>query len=510
MRTRNKIIESSAVSLLAIAMLAGGTSSTHGQTPTPSFSLVGHLEQLDVNDLTDPLSPGSMVVSGVRVTLPKNLLVKMPGQYLTVNDLFRGKHPGKAPALTDPNKPSGLALGDPVPNKPAVPFEVSVIGNIVGTEYIAGWASISQLELQSAAGFIQSIDYATGALFVGPGAGAAAAKVRINDSRGTYGKPNSAKGVGSAMDDRFAADPGNAPIVSQTGFPMCIPKTDPTTTGDPECPLSNRGQGGNERRFTCGPVGAEPTAPARPSCQPDKKAPLVVGDYITYAGMLTEESPGEWFIAAHAVSALTGIYTSPGADPAYVLIEEAILGTLGAPFPPPNDNQEETSRFRIVGFTTDPTRRVDVFLIDTVQGDPSEQERRLTTLDPQRVGQIGRIRVTLPAKANFLPITRDVRIRIEGHLSAKVAGGLDSGQYTAPVGEYIYPENTRWGIPRFPVSVPFENFCFLRNGGGALGTLGRDELPTTDPLRPAISPLLPFPNSGQGPQAKADGTWSCP
>ncbi len=507
MNRRTRFITSVALIALSVGLEVGGA---NAQIPTPSFALVGHLEQLDVTNLADPLSAGSMVVNGTRVTLPRNLLIKMPGQYLTVNDLFRGKHPGKAPALVVASKPSGLALADLPPNKPLVPFEVEVIGNIIGNEYVAGWVSIAQLGLHTGAGFIQSIDYATGALIVGPEGGPPMARVRINDPRGTYGKPNSSKGVGNMMDDRFAADPGNAPIVSQTGFPMCIPSSDPTAAADPNCPPGNRGPSGNEKRFTCGTVSVDPTAPSRPTCQPGKKAPLREGDYITYSGMLTEETPGNFFIAAHAISSLTGIYTSPGANPAYVLIEEAIIGTLGAPFPPPNDNQEQTSRFVFVGFTTDPTRRVDVFVIDTSQGDPDEQERTLTTLDPQRVGQIGRIRVTLPAKANFLPITRDVRIRIEGHSSVKVAGGLDSGQYSAPVAEYIYPENTRWGIPRFPVSVPFENFCFLKNGGGTLGTLGRDELPNPHPLRPAIGSLLPFPSSGQGPQVKADGTAACP
>lgn len=507
MNSRTRIAFRIGLVSLLLGVGWGGFSGAIAQTPTPSFALVGHIEKLDVNDLSDPLSAGSIVVNGIRITLPKNLLIKLPGQYLTLNDIFRGKDPGKAPALAVAKKPSGLALADLPPNKPSVPFEVEIIGNIVGTEYIAGWVSIAQLGLNTGAGFIQSIDYATGALIVGPEGGPAMAKVRINDPRGMYGKPNSGKGAGNVMDERFAVDPGNAPVVSQTGFPMCIPIS---AAGDSNCPLANRGSGGAEKRYTCGSVSVEPTAPARAACQPGKKAPLVVGDYITYAGMLTEETPGKFFIAAHAVSALTGIYTSPGVNPAYVLIEEAIVGTLGVPFPPPNENQEETSRFRIVGFSTDPTRRVEVFEIDTSMSDPSEVERRLTTLDPQRVGQIGRIRITLPSKANFLPITRDVRIRIEGHSSVKVAGWLDSGQYTAPVGEYIYPENTRWGIPRFPVSVPFENFCFLKNGGGALGTLGRDELPTPHVLRPTISALTPFPSSGHGPQVKADGTPACP
>jgi hypothetical protein len=476
----------------------------HALPPTPSFSMLGYLQELDVDNLNDPLSAGSMVVNGVRIVLPRNLLIKMPGQYLTVNDLFRGAHPGSAPGLAAVVKPSGLALKD-VP-RPAVPFEVQVIGNMVGNDYIAGWVNITQQDLNLGAGFIRAIDYAKAELLVGAPAGPAIARVRINDPAGVYGQKNALKTGGNAFDERFSSDPGNAPVASATGFPMCIPRVAPPAS-DPACPLSNRAPAPNAGRFTCGSSTVDPTAPALPGCQPGKAAPLQVGDYISFVGMLTEDSPGSatFFHAAHAVSAMTGIYTSPGVDPAYVFIEEAILGALGVPYP--NIPQEETSRFRIVGFTTDPTRRVEVFLLD-VNG-TTETERRLTTLDPQRAGQIGRIRITLPAKANFLPVTRDVRIRIEGHTSVKVAGGLDSGQYTAPVGEYIYPENTLFGQPMSPVSVPFENFCFLRNGGGLLGTLGRDALPAAS--RPLIDRLAPFPESGHpDPQPRTNGLPACP
>ena len=474
------------------------------QTPTPSFAMLGYLQQLDVDSLSDPLSAGSMRVNGIDVVLPGNLLIKMPGQYLTVNDLFRGAHPGAAPAIGPATKPSGLALAD-LP-RPAIPFEVQVIGNIVGGQYVAGWANITQQDLNAGAGFIRSIDYAKGEMLVGPDTGTAVARVRINDPLGRYGKRNADKVSGGVMDERFSVDPGNAPVSADTGFPMCIPRVAQPSV-DPECPLANRAPAPSQGRFTCGAVSAEPTAPALPGCQPDKPAPLIVGDYIAFNGMLTEDSPGSgtFFHAAHAVHAMAGIYTSPGVNPAYVFIEVALIGTLGEPYP--GINQEQTSRFRIVGFTTDISRRVEVFLVD-VNG-PAETERLLTTLSPSPVAQIGRIRITLPAKANFLPITRDVRIRIEGHTSVKVAGGLDSGQYTAPVSEYIYPENTRFGRPRFPVSVPFENFCFLKNGGGLLGTLGRDGLP--DASRPLIGPLLPFPASGHPTaQLRADSTLACP
>ncbi|MBU2288684.1 MAG: hypothetical protein KKC85_19960, partial [Gammaproteobacteria bacterium] len=150
-------------------------------------------------------------------------------------------------------------------------------------------------------------------------------------------------------------------------------------------------------------------------------------------------------------------------------------------------------------------RRVDVFLVDPAV---ANSERRLTTLQPSGVAQIGRIRVTLPAKANFLPITREVRIRIEGQPEFN-GTSLAQGQFTAPVGEYIYPENTRFGRPKSPVGVPFENFCFLKNGGERLATLGRDTLP--DAARPVLGALAPFPDSGHSTaQARADGTVACP
>ncbi|MGB7816987.1 MAG: hypothetical protein WBL28_11630 [Methylotenera sp.] len=498
-RLKNGLIE-----WLQLVVIAAFIPCANAAPPTPSFSMLGYLQELNVDNLNDPLSAGSMVVNGVRVILPSNLLIKMPGQYLTVNDLFRGPHPGTAPTLVAAVRPSGLAIKD-VP-KPVVPYEVQVIGNMLGNDYVAGWVNITQQDLNSGAGFIRSIDYAKGELLVGAETGPTTARVRINDPAGRYGKKNSVKTGGSAFDERIASDPGNAPVVSATGFPMCIPRVAPPAN-DVDCPLVNRAPAPNNGRFTCGISTVDPTAPPHPACNPSKAAPLQVGDYITFAGMLTEDSPGSgtFFHSAHAVGAMTGIYTSPGVDPAYVFIEEAILGALGVPYS--DIPQEATSRFHIVGFTTDPSRRVEVFLID-VNG-TTETERRLTTLPPQTAGQIGRFRITLPAKANFLPVTRDVRVRIEGHTSVKVAGGLDSGQYTAPVGEYIYPENTLFGKPLSPVSVPFENFCFLRNGGGLLGTLGRDTLP--DASRPLIGKLLPFPDSGHpDPQPRTNGTPACP
>ncbi len=138
--------------------------------------------------------------------------------------------------------------------------------------------------------------------------------------------------------------------------------------------------------------------------------------------------------------------------------------------------------------------------------DGAKSERLMTRLQPQLVGQIGRFRATLPSKANFLPATRDVCARLTVKGAPVVSGDAPTPfQYTNPVGEYLYPEVTRFGQkPSFPVPVPFENFCFLKNGSGPLTTLGLTSGPT-------VGRLALFPDSGHAlSQGRADGTRACP
>lgn len=497
---------------LAVALAA----TAQAQTPNPSFALVGHIEELTLDGPTaDPLSGGFVRVKGIRVRLPRNLLITMPGQYLTLNDLFRGRKPASGDvALNDGGAgvlgQSGLALRDTP--RPLVPFEIHLTGNIVDGQYIAGLAAIVQMELGTGAGFIRRIDHEKGELLVGARREAgesavvaaarddASARVRLNDPSGAFGHRNVDKFAPNLdpIDERFQLDAQNAPVVATTGYPVCIPRLKPPAN-DELCPQSNRALAPNADRFTCGEEQAEASSPPHAGCKPNLKAPLREGDYVTYAGMLVEEPgmPGRFFTAAHALGANLGIYTSPGKNPAYVFIEESLAGMLGVPFP--NIDQEETSRFMTVGFTTDPSRDVDVLLMD-IAASGAQTPRLLTTLTPQRAGQIGRVRITLPAKSNFLPITREVRFRIAGP-----AGNPDLAEYTAPIGEYIYPENTRFGqAPSYPIPVPFENFCVLTRGGGRLETLGRT-------AGPSIGALDPLPKSGHPqPQPRADGQPTCP
>lgn len=467
--------------MLALAgmSLPGPTGTALAQTPNASFTLIGHIEALSLTPPSDAVAAARIKVRGIDVVLPRNLLVTMPGAYFTAQDLFRGPAGGAVQAS------SGLALADPSP--PPVTFEAEVIGNIVGGTYIAGVVRISQGALHAGGGFIQAIDGATGEIRVGAKGGATGARVRLNDPKGRYGVANAAAAKAALpLDIRFALDPDNVPVHAKTGFPVCIPPAGGSVT----CPLANRPAG--TQRFTCARLSGGQLAPAAavdaPSrqCDPERPVPLVLGDYVTYVGMLHRDPAGGFVVAAHGLDAELGIYTSPGAEPAYLFVEVAIQGTKGEPFDAVP--QEETTRFRVVGFTTDPSRNVEVSLVDSGRDGPGTSFTGPAGLTPSNGPAMGRFRNTWPAKDDARAVRRDVLVRVVGSPNAPLANGLTAGLYTAPVGEYIYPEPTTFGVRGFPLPVPFENFCFLANGGGTFTTLSSGVA--------NIGRLSPYPDSG--------------
>jgi hypothetical protein len=451
-----------------------------GQTMEPSFTITGEIEAFTLDTPGNPVSAAKMTVSNIPVTLPTNLLVTMPGKYMTPHDLFLDAGGAMQAA-------SGLALSDPVP--PKIAFEAEIIGNIVAGDYIAGVVHISQGALHSGAGFIQQIDYATGEMRIGAKGGAAGARVRLNDVTGVYGlRNNEGAKAALAMDARFELDPENSPVHAKTGFPVCVPRSDPAIADDPKCPSANRPVGTDAYRFTCvrtaGEAAASGDAPAH-LCNPDLPILLRVDDYVTYAGVLQPDPAGGFLISAYGLDAELGVYTSPGAEPVYVFIEEALQGTKGERFP--DIPQEETTRFRIVGFSTDPTRSVDVRIADSDRGNIGFSFSGPAGLSPSNGPQLGRFRNTWPSKDNARAVRRDVEVAVTGSPHAVLPTGLTSGSYTAPISEYIYPEITTFGVPGYPSPVSFENFCFLTNAGGTF-------IAASGPV--ALSSPSPFPASG--------------
>jgi hypothetical protein len=465
--------------------------------PVSPFIIVGFIQDATLGNNTDPLSGGTLTVNNQVITIPRNTIVLMPATAITWEEVF-----ALAPLPYGPTK-TGLALRD-TPT-PSGAYEVTVQGNRVGDEYIAGLVSLSQLSLFSSQGFINFIDYATGELRVGGvmGDNSTGQRVRINDPLGKFGRVFS-------PDVRFTIDEDNPTIRTETAYPMCLPRVDPAgAVPDDLCPQYNRpidfNTGFYATIFTMNSGEATPVADR----DPRKQMPFEMGDYVTYAGILVKDGgeptvgplPGAsaTYVAAYSMVANLGVFTVPFSNPAYVALDVTILGVGGAPAP--GLPQEATVRTKFEGFTTDPSRHIDLYGmdVDPCTGTVSDRFWGSVGVDqgPPLGAVKGRWRFQPPTRAlsvapTFLPPTREVRARINSALLGSAANGLLAGQYHAPITEYLFPENLGIGNP--PVPLNLQDFPFLAKGSGPWGGAG----PVVRQLSPWPGLPVPVPSNCPG------------
>ena len=470
--------------------------------PVP-FDITGAIQSLTVLSPGNAYSGGSIIVNGITVIIPANLVVTLPAAYKTVGQIFM-----ESPLAGQ----SGLAFNDPSP--PIAAYEASMAGNIVNGVYLAGLVSIAQQSLNTANGFIRSIDYATGFMCVGstPGScGANDARVMINDPDGRYGLAN---GTGSkaSPDKRFGVDSDNPTIHARSGYPMCVPRVTPSTTSDdPKCPMTNR------PKDTLGafmplyvmdsiamPAPAQfvglviPPCPLPFSCNVNEQAPLVVGDYITYSGILAKNVSGGIYVAAYALEANVGIYTRSGVKPFYMYMDAPLISTGPAACPA---NAECQARLKTSIFVTDPFLTPAMYAVDeTLAGDRTSRQLPSTLTNTAVLGRF--VFVTdkdTRVLGGAAGVTREIMGRAAnlgdgGIVSygpspalAKLgtANGLVAGQYVSPVGSYIFLEPNIAGGILTPYN--FRCLAFLVKGwgqGGALKNIGKP---------------IPFPEAAPAP-----------
>lgn len=561
MKSRCRMTTGSLLTLLLLVVLtqfwwAGPAAAQLGGPTDPwQFDITGFLQEATLNTASDPLSGGTLTVNGHVVTVPANTIVVFPANQLTWQEVFaQAPAPWGIPGTATPgggvafngaaNGPTtGMAAADcaVAPSAtgctapPLVKYEVHVVGNVLPTgtgqgTYIAGLVSISQQGLNSGAGYINYIDYAKGEMRVGgtPGSSADGTRVQINDPIPTGGATGKfSKGL--SPDIRFTLDPDNPTVRSATGFPMCLPRTDPNVADDPLCPQANRPLCAGAAGATfCGSFTTiDPATAGFPSAF--VQAPFEIGDYVTFAGTLvtdnaTQPTVGPYpgtaltYISAHTITNNIAIYTFPGTNPAYVATDVTLLGTGGTTV---IGIGEATIRTRFEGFTTDPTRMVHLYGIDLACDGSVSGNRDWGTIGidvgPPTGAVKGRWRFRPPCApfgtdpnsikfdkqcimnqaGSFLPATREVRAVLEAlpgtaQIPAWTAGaptcapgvqstllapcntiaanGLITGQYHAPITEYIFPEQVA-GNPVPPAN--FETMPFLANGGymSTAGTL---------------------------------------
>jgi hypothetical protein len=372
------------------------------------FTAIGFIQNATLSGAKCPGVPASLwggtaTINGLTITIPCRTILQFPAATFSWADMF---DPTKVTSTQSPLAslalpPSGATFGGTTFLYPST--EMRIEGNQVGTDYIAGLVYISQQSLNTHDGFIVGFDYANGTMRVGKtAAGPAEVRLQINDSAGRFS-------AGQTPDSRFNVDDQNPTIHAESGYPMCIPRTDPAVADDLKCPKRNRpkadANGNGCRNFAAAGVvfrvGTDfaPT-PAGQFCtgfvMPDpatasatdpistQQAPFEIGDRITYNGTVLRgdgKGPnGSDTISVHTITANLGIFTQPNTLPSYIAVGEFGTGTGSATRVARVFNgipQEITDRLVLESHTTDVKSIVDVYMVD-VDNAGNEVSRWLT------------------------------------------------------------------------------------------------------------------------------------
>jgi beta-lactam-binding protein with PASTA domain len=331
--------------------MAGSAQAQPGAQGQTANTLLGEIENLHITDINDPWSSGWLRIGGQDVILPRNLLIDLPANRLTLQQIFLGAPPACV-ALGQ----SGLAQADTCLEGRSGAYATTMIANRLGTgEIVVGEIWIDK-GIESITGFITGIDHTDGYFRINgqgntPGTGT---MVRIND-------PNSRhtiqKGLGCAgwfdncsPDPRFTNDDLNYTIASTTGYPVCIPSTQASSTveggaraagsdangvGDPFCPATNRNviPVSNSTRF----------------------APLRVGDHVTVEGNF-EVVNGVRFLSTFDLTMHEALFTrNDPSQPDYITFEEVEWDA------PRFDNGRQ--RMLIIGFTSLAGSQLDIYAL---------------------------------------------------------------------------------------------------------------------------------------------------
>ena len=218
----------------------------------------------------------------------------------------------------------------------------------------------------------------------------------------------------------------------------------------------------------------------------------MVGDYITYSGILARGAMGI-YVAAYAIEANVGIYTPLGGPVFYMYIDAPLISTGPVACPA---NAECQARLKTSIFMTDASRTPALYAVDENMSGARTSRALPSTITNTTF--YGRFVIVVNKDVGVLGgangVTREIMGRVAGVPDGTPvfygstaptgnvsANGLVWGQYVSPVGEYIFPEpNVAGGI-----LTPYNFRClaFLAKGWAQGGAL-------------AVGPLSPFPEAG--------------
>jgi len=236
------------LTLAGMLAITGGTA--QAQPLQTGAAITGEIEAITLTTPGNVWSGGTMTVGGQIVILPANLLIDLPNDYQTLQQLYTN-----APAACKTSGPggsaeTGLAKTDSC-NSQVKGAQATILANRTDSgNVIAGSVGIAKAN-EIVNGNITYINYAQGYFRLNgnfnttqldDGTGV---MVRVNDPTGRHTVQSGlACAAGSAAvncspDVRFKVDPDNYTFAFATGFPPCIPRT-ANGQGDLNCPQTNR------------------------------------------------------------------------------------------------------------------------------------------------------------------------------------------------------------------------------------------------------------------------------
>jgi hypothetical protein len=274
----------------------------------------GRLTAIQVDNLDDRISAGSIVVGKERVVVPSSVMVQMPGDRLTLQELFalaparcRDKHEsglvpsdacrrpardetGRTPTWTLEADRTPRSYLDPTPTDEAPPTDARVRATRGDDGALVASAITLTRTDASVGGAVTFVNEDEGYLRVNGALGAddGGALLRINDPEA---RQSVQRGTGCGAqsncspDVRFKANTVTMTVRFEAGYPACIPGG----LGD-VCSLSSR--------------------PVRGFIDGNAMLPIVKGDHITAQGGF-EVYDGVRVFWAHTLV----VHTSPGVPP---------------------------------------------------------------------------------------------------------------------------------------------------------------------------------------------------
>jgi len=350
------------LSLLSLFFLVTGGAHAAPVIVSPSPNSVGEIERITLNDPADVYSGGVMVVGGSEMIVPKNLLIDLPANRLSLQQIF-----DQAPAACKALGESGLAKGDKCNQSGS-----GGIATLSAVHTNAGNVIIGDLFIQKAAesvvGQVSYISYAQGYYRVNglPNDPNTGVMVRLNDPTGRHtiqSGAGCAGGPNCSPDPRFTLDPDNYTNTFSTGYPVCIPSTVgrqfpglPALTGVAAIPAQTTQAAGDGTGDLLCPDSNRSNAALEPPVADSRRfAPVKVGDSVLAEGNY-ETINGIRFLSAHTSNVNKALTTKnePG-QPDYLFLAEVFIEA------PAFQNQRQRAMW--IGFTTLAPTDVDIWSV---------------------------------------------------------------------------------------------------------------------------------------------------